>query len=109
VFLQHALDASVFQHAPQPLQHAGMGTVMEQAVLSYLFQKTRRDLPAELASSLASIVSSLSRLAALNRASTTVRNSSLSKVPSLSASAAAKSLALSLPLSSRGLALRREA
>src|SRR5262249_11185480 len=65
------------------------------------FRSRTRERPAALLNSLASIVPSLSGLAALKRFSTSARNSFLSRVPSLSGSAAAKSLALSRPRNSR--------
>src|SRR5262249_34500988 len=65
------------------------------------FRSRARERPVALLSSLASIVPSLSGLAALKRFSTSARNSFLSRVPSLSGSAAAKSLALTRPRNSR--------
>src|SRR3977135_2934313 len=81
------------------LRHAQTGADGALA-LRYLSRRTS-DRPAELFSSLASIVPSLSGLAAVKRFSTTAENSFLSKVPSLSGSAAAKSFLLIRPRSSR--------
>jgi hypothetical protein len=65
------------------------------------FNSRSSAFPAGVFSSLASSVPSLSGFAALKRCSTTARYSSKVSVPSWSGSAAASSLALSLPASSR--------
>ena len=62
--------SSVFHHAPQPCSRTGWGPPWSRPSHLTYFKRRERDLPAELASSLASIVSSLSRLAAIARVGT---------------------------------------